>query len=124
MMEKKILVIDDDKAIRNSFVLTFEDTDCKIETAESGLQGVEKIKNNHFDLVFLDLKMPQIDGVQTLRRIREFNKSLLVYIFTAFHRDFFIELEEAVSDGLQFEIVQKPLDSEQLKELVFSILTV
>lgn len=120
-MDKRILVIDDDKAIRNSFSLTFEDTDCKVETAESGIQGIEKIKKKHFDLVFLDLKMPQLDGVQTLRRIRDFNKNLLVYIFTAFHRDFFMELEKAAAEGLQFEIIQKPLDSEQLKELVFSI---
>jgi len=120
---KKILVIDDEKAIRNSFILTFEKTEYKVDTAESGMEGIEKIKNSAYDLVFLDLKMPRMDGVETLRHIRDFNKTLVIYIFTAFHRDFFTELEKAASAGLQFEIVQKPLDSDQLKELVTDILT-
>ncbi|HEY4789472.1 MAG TPA: response regulator [Bacteroidales bacterium] len=123
-MKKKVLVIDDEKAIRKSFALTFEGSKCEVETAESGMEGIEKLKKDPFDLVFLDLKMPKMDGVETLRHIREFNQTVLVYIFTAFHRDFFIELEKAASMGLAFEIVQKPLDSEQLLKLVYSILNV
>lgn len=123
MMKKKILVIDDEKAIRNSFVLTFEDSEYLVETAESGPEGIEKLKKDSYNLVFLDLKMPQMDGVETLRRIRAFNTTVLVYIFTAFHKDFFAELEKAAKAGLTFEIIQKPLDSEQLSELVDSILT-
>jgi len=122
-MSSKILVIDDEKAIRNSFLLTFENSEYHVDTAASGLEGIDKIKQDNFDLVFLDLKMPKIDGIETLRRIRLFNKNSLVYIFTAFHRDFFQELEIATLEGLNFEIVQKPLDSEQLLNLVKSILT-
>lgn len=121
-MKKKILVIDDEKAIRNAFTLTFENTEYAIETAESGMEGIEKIKKENYDLVFLDLKMPQMDGVETLNHIRDFNKNLLIYIFTAFHRDFFTELEKAANKGLSFEIVQKPLDSEQLRALVDNLL--
>jgi CheY-like chemotaxis protein len=121
-MKNKILVIDDEKAIRNSFVLTFEDSIYTIETAESGAEGIQKLAANNYDLIFLDLKMPQMDGVETLRQVRKFNKGVLVFIFTAFHKDFFKELEKAAEEGLYFEIVQKPLDSDQLLELVQTIL--
>lgn len=123
-MKKKILVIDDEKAVRNSFLLTFEDSPCTVETAESGMEGLEKIRKEDYDLIMLDLKMPQMDGVETLRQIRKHNPSVLVYIFTAFHRDYFVQLDKAVKEGLSFEIVQKPLDSNQLHELVYSILSI
>jgi CheY-like chemotaxis protein len=122
-MKKRIIVIDDEKAIRNSFLLTFEGSDYLIDTAESGYEGIEMLKKHSYDLVFLDLKMPRMDGVETLHQIRGFNKNVLIYIFTAFHPDFFEKLEKAAEDGLHFEIVQKPMDSPQLLELVQRILT-
>ena len=121
-MKKKILVIDDERAVRNAFMLTFENTDYEINTAESGMEGIEKIKRNAYNLVFLDLKMPHMDGVETLTYIRDYDKNLMVYIFTAFHQDFFVELEKASKKGLNFEIVQKPLDGDQLKTLVDNLL--
>ncbi len=123
-MKKKILVIDDEKAVRNSFLLTFENSPCVVETAESGMEGLKKLQKNRYDLIVLDLKMPQMDGVETLRQIRKINPTVLVYIFTAFHRDYFIQLDKAVKEGLSFEIVQKPLDSDQLHQLVYSILSI
>lgn len=123
-MKKKILVIDDEKAIRNSFLLTFENSDCEVDTAESGTEGLEKIRKKGYDLIVLDLKMPQMDGIETLRHIRKLNKTVQVYIFTAFHRDYFMELERAIHEGLLFEIAQKPLDSNQLHQLVYSILSI
>jgi DNA-binding NtrC family response regulator len=121
-MKKNILVIDDDKAIRNSFVLTFEDTNYKIDTAPNGKAGLEKILLYDYDVVFLDLKMPEMNGVKVLEEINRIGKNILVYIITAFHQEFFLELETARSKGHQFEILQKPLNSEQLKNVVDCIL--
>lgn len=123
-MKKKILVIDDEKAVRNSFLLTFENSPCMVDTAESGMEGLEKLQKDRYDLIVLDLKMPQMDGVETLRHIRKLDPAVLVYIFTAFHRDYFMQLDKAVKEGLSFEIVQKPLDSDQLHQLVYSILSI
>jgi len=113
-MEKRILVIDDDEAIRKSFVLTFEDEGYRVDTAESGEKGLEMRRETSYDLVFLDLKMPGIDGVETLRRLREMDKEVPVYIVTAFHKDFFQGLKRAVEDGIDFELLRKPVDSEHL----------
>lgn len=116
------MVIDDDKAIRNSFMLTFEGTECETDTAENGTKGLQRIKEKSYDLVFLDLKMPGMDGVQVLKEIKRINRNLPVYIITAFHKEYFNELQKVLKDGYEFEILQKPLNSEQLQNTVDNIL--
>jgi CheY-like chemotaxis protein len=121
-MEKQILVIDDEKVIRRSFELTFEGSGYKVVAVSSGQQGIDELTKNTYNLVFLDLKMSGMDGLETLERIRRFNKKTLIYIFTAFHKDFFERLTKAAEEGLEFEIVQKPMDGDELLELVRNLL--
>lgn len=113
-MNNQILVIDDERAVRDSFELALEDEGFEIRTAENGLEGVEKVKELKPDLVFLDLKMPKLDGVETLRQIKALDTSIPVYIVTAFQREFMEPLNNAVADGLQFELAAKPLSAEQI----------
>lgn len=113
-MNNQILVIDDERAVRDSFELALEDEGFEIRTAENGLEGVEKVKELKPDLVFLDLKMPMLDGVETLRQIKAIDTSIPVYIVTAFQREFMEPLNNAVADGLQFELAAKPLSAEQI----------
>lgn len=113
-MSARILVIDDDLAIRKSFALALEDTDFTVDTAASGEQGVEMEGQNNYQLIFLDLKMPGLNGAETLRKIRETNTVTPIYIITAFHDEFFSQLKKAQNDGLYFELLRKPLDSEQI----------
>ena len=121
-MSKHILVIDDDKAVRKSFVLALEDTPYPVETAESGEQGIQKAQNTTYDLVFLDLRMPGLNGVETLRRLREIDPGVPIYIVTAFHKEFLDQLGSAAEDGLSFEILHKPAGADQINLLVRSVL--
>jgi len=121
-MSKQILVIDDEKAIRNSFALTFEESEYMIDTAESGEKGIEITQKKKYDLIFLDLKMPGMDGVETLRKLRETDKDTPIYIITAFHQEFLDKLKVAEEDGVDFEVIRKPVDSEQLTHIVKGIL--
>ncbi len=121
-MSKRILVIDDDLAIRKSFALTLEDADCQVDTAESGEAGVDKASNTVYDLIFLDLKMPGINGVETLIRLRDDGRKMPVYIITAFHEEFMDQLRVAADEGYDFEVMQKPIMSEDLVRITEAIL--
>jgi len=121
-MSKNILVIDDDEAVRKSFILALEDTAYRVETASTGEEGLEKVNADGYSLIFLDLKIPGIDGVETMSRIRKIDKEVKIYIITAFYAEFLDGLNKAVESGLEFEIMQKPLDSEQILSITKGIL--
>jgi DNA-binding response OmpR family regulator len=111
---KKILVIDDEEPVRKAFSLALEDTDYQVDTAESGEKGIEKYKNEGHDMIYLDLKMQGMNGVETLREIRKINDTVPVYIVTAFHQEFFGQLKSVQEDGISFELLNKPVNLDQI----------
>ncbi len=78
-MNKHILVIDDDIGIRESLSLVLGDAGYQVDTVESGEQGIEKVKNNKYNLIFLDIKMAGMNGIETLREIRKMGKNTCLY---------------------------------------------
>jgi DNA-binding response OmpR family regulator len=108
-VSKRILIIDDDEVVRTSFILALEDIGFKVDTAESGEKGLQMKEDSKYDLIFLDLKMPGMNGVETLRQIRKNDKNVPIYIFTAFHKEFMDQLKVAAGEGYDFEIMQKPM---------------
>ena len=121
-MNKRILVIDDDEAIRKSFLLSLEDSDYFVDTAENGSKGVELFKAGRYDLAFLDLKMPGMNGVETLRKLREIHKEIPVYIITAFYGEYFAELKAAQADDIDFEVLKKPISSDEIALIAKAVL--
>lgn len=113
-MRKNILIIDDDESIRKSFILAFEDTEYNVLSAESGEEGIKKVQSRKCDLIFTDLKMPGMNGVETLREIRKINKDVPIYVITAFHKEFFDQLKNAKKDGMNFEALHKPIGGDKI----------
>ena len=66
--------------------------------------------------------MPGMNGIETLRRIRAMDLHVPVYIVTAFQTEFFKDLRALSDDGIDFEIMKKPLESKQLVEVANAIL--
>jgi CheY-like chemotaxis protein len=121
-MGKYILVIDDEEAVRKSFKMALEDTGYQIDTAESGEIGVNKVFSFDYDLIFLDLNMPGMNGIEALRQIRRINTKVPIYIFTAFHQDFLNELKIAQEEMLNFEVLKKPIGTDLIVKLIKLIL--
>ena len=121
-MSKRILVIDDDLAIRKSCKLALEDVGYKVDTAESGEAGISMASGTEYDLILLDLKMPGINGVETLIRLRDLGHKMPIYIITAFHEEFIDQLRVATDKGYEFEVMQKPMESRDLTNITKAVL--
>ncbi len=116
-MVSNILVIDDDPAVRSAFKLILEDDSFSVREAENGAQGIEMAIAERPDLIFLDLRMPGIDGVETLRRLKAIDETLNIYIVTAFANEYMAQLKGIHDEGFQFELASKPLSSTQIRNI-------
>jgi len=114
---KKVLIIDDDQAVRQAFRLALEDLDCEIEEAENGEIGVQKFKDDNIGLVFLDLRMPGMNGLETLLAIRAMDKSVPIYIVTAFYKEYFGDLKKTANEGIAFDLLNKPVSGDEISTI-------
>jgi len=119
-MTQQILVIDDDAAVRGVFQLVLGEIGCVVRVAEDGLQGIEMARTLRPDLIFLDLKMPGIDGVETMRRLLVLDNTLNIYIVTAFSHEYLADLQVAQAEGMTFQLANKPLSSAQIRHIARS----
>ena len=110
----KILIIDDERAIRNTLKEILEFEGHTVDLAESGRQGLEKAKKGKYDLIYTDVKMPEIDGIEVLSQLKSpdspANQCPVVLI--SGHGN----IETAV-DALKkgaFDFIEKPLDLNRL----------
>ncbi len=76
----KILIIDDERAIRNTLKDILEGEKYLVETAEDGLIGFEKIQQNEYDVILCDIKMPQMDGIEVLEKAMEITDTPVIMI--------------------------------------------
>lgn len=115
-MKPSILIVDDEKTVRYSFEVMFED-DCRVLTAEDGMEALNVLDTSFIDVdvVFLDINMPGMGGIETLTKIKKISTNIPVIIMTAFSdSDTAIE---AMKEGA-FDYLTKPLDGKQLKEVI------
>ena len=68
--DQKVLIIEDDPFIADVYVLKLESEGYDVETAEDGLRGLDMLKKNKYDIILLDILMPNLDGFKVLERIK------------------------------------------------------
>jgi len=107
----KILVIDDERSIRNSMkdILQYEGHD--VILAENGMEGLVSVKSEKPDIVFCDIKMPKMEGIEVLKRIKEFSTDTPVIMISG-HGTIDTAIE-AIRKGA-YDFIEKPLDLNRL----------
>jgi DNA-binding response OmpR family regulator len=119
-MEKKpILVIDDEKNIRLTLSNSLEQLNVPIHTAVNGEEALQKLREGAYGLVFLDLKMPGMDGMDVLRRIRDGWPGMRVIIITA-HGTIDSAVEAMKLGAVDF--IQKPFTPAEIRDLATLVL--
>ena len=119
MMKTNILVVDDLKSSRLTLGGILEDEGHNVVLAENGYQAIEAAKHVPFDLVFMDIKMPGINGVQTFREVKKVNPQAAVIMMTAYSVEDLVR--EALEEGA-YAVVYKPFDMEHVVSIIESVL--
>lgn len=116
-MAKKVLVVDDSSAIRESVSYVLDQAGYGVVQAGDGLEGLEKLKEGSFDLIVTDVNMPNLDGIGLVRKVREQgqHKFLPIVVLTTESQQ--SKMQEGKEAGATGWIV-KPFDSEKLLGVV------
>ena len=85
MKEKAhILVVDDNDSISKSMSMILRYKGYAVMTASDGFEAIEKVRENFFDIVFMDIKMPGINGLETYRRIKQIRSDAVVTMMSGY----------------------------------------
>ncbi|MBM2839858.1 MAG: Response regulator [Bacteroidetes bacterium] len=117
--EVGILVVDDELIVRESLSKWFAEAGYRVDVADNAACALKKLQSNHWNIMFVDIRMPGMDGIELLHRVKETNKHIAVVIITAF-----ASVDTAVKslkDGA-YDYITKPIDPDYLDHLVEKIL--
>jgi len=108
----KILLVDDDEWIRDSLRLFFEAEGCNLLAFETAEEGMEAVKQQAYDIVISDYKLPGMDGLEFLRRVKEKQPNAFEILITAYANCEIVK--EAKMMGVK-DIIPKPFTSEDVE---------
>jgi CheY-like chemotaxis protein len=114
---KKILVVDDEENICSLYREEFEDMGYEVTTASDGASALAALEKGAYDLVTLDMRMKGLDGIETLRRLKEKNANLPVVISSAYE-----EFKNDFGSWASEAYIVKSADISALRETVKKIL--
>ncbi len=115
-----VAVVDDDMIIRELVKTVFSETSWELKTYQNGKEFLVAERDTEFDLIFLDLMMPEIDGFQVLSYLKKQNKVLPIIVFSALSQK--ETIQKAISFGIKSYMI-KPLVPEKLQKKAIEILS-
>ena len=111
----KLLIVDDDVNFGYTLSKVLAKKGYETTTAKDGFRALELIKENEFDTVLMDIKMPAMNGVETYKKIKEIRPSTIVIMMSAFSVADLIR--EAVKEGV-YAVIRKPFDMDEAIKII------
>ncbi|MBL7114312.1 MAG: response regulator [Kiritimatiellae bacterium] len=108
-----VLVVDDEPSVRGVFKLWLEHAGYQVDEASDGVEALERIEDGNYQLMFLDLLMPRMNGLQTLQKVREMSDAPDVVIVTAHYNGDM--MEEILKTG-PTHVLKKPVERRRFLE--------
>lgn len=112
-----ILIVDDEDVIRQLFTSGLNNSSYQVTTTAGSMEALALVDKKHFDLIFLDLVMPEIDGSELFRRIRQKDKHVPVVIITGYPDNDL--MNKAMEQG-PLLVMKKPFDNDDILQVVHS----
>ena len=113
LRQMKILFIDDDEWIRDSLKLYFEGEGCHLLAVESAEEAIEELKRQVYEIIFIDYKLPGMDGLEFLKRIQGYYPQAMKILISAYGNEEVVS--EAIRMGIQ-DFIEKPFTTKTIEE--------
>ena len=111
LKEKSILLIDDDEWIRDSMSLFFESEGCHLSALETAEEGIKELNRKSYDIIFVDYKLPGMDGLAFLDEIKDRQPDTWIILITAYGNEVF----KRAKDLKIHDVIAKPFTSEDIQ---------
>lgn len=108
-----ILIVDDDVSMSRTMALVLKRKGYNVTVADSGPDAIQKVKDNPYDMIFMDIKMPEMNGVEAFEQIQKIRPDAVVMLMTAFAFEDLIQ--KALNEGA-YGVIYKPLDIDKVIE--------
>ena len=116
--QASVLVVDDNEDLLETLALILKRRGFNVDTAEDGVVAVDKFKMHHFDVTLMDIVMPEMNGVEAFRKIREMSPGARVILMTAYSEEELMKM--AIDEGAHC-VVHKPIRIDQMIEMIKEI---
>ncbi|MGD9974989.1 MAG: response regulator [Desulfatirhabdiaceae bacterium] len=113
MPNPRILIVDDEERFRTTLGKVLRDKELEVDTVGSGMEALDEIKRKLYDVIILDVKMPGLNGIETLKEIKKFNPGIEVILLTGN-----ASVDSAI-DGMRlgaYDYIMKPCEIDALME--------
>lgn len=119
-MEEKmrVIIVDDDDRMTRMFQIILTDAGIFVDCARNGTEALEKIESGSYDLAIIDVIMPGIDGIETLAKLREFNRDISVVMMTEY--SVMDKLEKANRYDV-YKILNKPINTYEILSIIDAV---
>lgn len=114
-LRDKILVVEDEKSMRAILQMFFENEGFNVSTASDGIEALSMIEEDIFDVIVTDIKMPKLDGMELLKKVKEISPATMVIMITAFGTK--ESAIEAMKIGA-YDYINKPFNMDELRIIV------
>ena len=118
MIKANILIVDDEEVMRSLFTDLLSEEGCEVTCVANGKEAIERLKEKSFQIAFIDVHMPIMNGAETVRAIRELSPSTEIVMMDSFPDIF---LEQALKEGA-IACVHKPFNIQEVIEIVENII--
>lgn len=109
------LIVDDNVSLCKTMSFALEHKGYAVTTANNGVEAIERVKEKSFDIIFMDIKMPVMNGVETFKKLKGIRPGATVVMMTAYSVEDLVQ--EALKEGA-YEILYKPLDMGKIVAII------